>query len=128
MLLGKWLAGAPKLLLLHAIRIALIQRICILAVQFPAFSPRGEITQAVLQERLMRLDVVEVLKALAEIFPARPAGDEAERDFGEPTSYAPEALRGYRHDHETVFEPLARLYALLIRVGAGITHEIGAFG
>ena len=44
-----------RLLLLHGVRIGLIQRIATLAVQFPDFNPRGEITRAALQERLMRL-------------------------------------------------------------------------
>ncbi len=116
-----------RLLLLHAIRLALIQRICGLAVRFPGFSPRGETTQASLQERLMRLDVPDALQALAAIFPAKAAGT-VDGDFGEPTGYAPEGAPAYREEHAAVFEPLARLYDLLIASGAGVTHAIGAFG
>ncbi len=117
-----------RLLLMHAVRLALIQRICVLAVQFPAFSPRGDITQGSMQERLMRLDVPAALEALTAIFPPRTEGDQAAGDFGEASSYATEDAHAYRAEHEAVFEPLAQLYALLIRIGAGVTHEIGAFG
>jgi phosphoenolpyruvate carboxylase len=79
-----------RLLLLHGLRIGLIQRIATLAVQFPDFNPRGEITRAVLQERLMRLDVPGALEHLMAIFP-KGGGQTAEADYGEPSDY--QALR-----------------------------------
>ena len=116
-----------RLLLLHGLRIVLIQRLCQLAVKFPAFNPRGETTQAVLQARLMRLDVVEVLSRLTEIFPkggsAAPQGE-----FAEPSTYAPKRVHAYLKEHETVFAPLEQIYGLILSISAAVNHEIGAFG
>jgi len=116
-----------RLLLLHGVRIGLIQRIATLAVQFPDFNPRGEITRAVLQERLMRLDVAGALEHLVGVFP-KGGGQTAEADYGEPTDYAPAVAPAYAREHERVFEPLAKLFALSLRISAAINHEIGACG
>jgi phosphoenolpyruvate carboxylase len=116
-----------RLLLLHGVRIALIQRIATLAVQFPDFNPRGDITRAVLQERLMRLDVTGALEFLVGVFP-KGGGETPEADYGEPTDYAPAKAPAYAREHERVFEPLAKLFALCLRISAAINHEIGACG
>jgi phosphoenolpyruvate carboxylase len=116
-----------RLLLLHGLRIGLIQRIATLAVQFPDFNPRGEITRAVLQERLMRLDVPGALEHLVGIFP-KGGGQTAEADYSEPSDYAPAIAPAYSREYERVFEPLAKLFALCLRISAAINHEIGACG
>jgi phosphoenolpyruvate carboxylase len=120
-------ARRERLLFLHALRIALIQQICLLAVRFPDFNPRGEITRASLQESLMRLDVPGALKHLETIFPLRTDGVE-KADFGEPTRYDATVSHAYLKEHETVFGPLRRLYALVLAVSTAVTHEIGAVG
>ncbi len=112
---------------MHGLRIGLIQRIATLAVQFPDFNPRGEITRAVLQERIMRLDVPGALEHLVGVFP-KGGGQTAEADYGEPTDYAPATAPAYAREHERVFEPLAKLFGLCLRISAAINHEIGACG
>jgi phosphoenolpyruvate carboxylase len=117
-----------RLLLLHALRAGAIQRLCLLAARVPEFSPQGPITRAGLLERLMRLDVPGALERLEEIFPKEPPAVVGDDDFGEPADYAPEEAHGHRDLHEQIFEPIARLYDLILRIGAGVTHDVGAFG
>ena len=117
-----------RLRLLHAIRIALIQQLCTLAMAFPPFNPRGETTQMSLRQRLMRLDAPEVLERLYEIFPRGEADAAPGADYAEPSSYAPGRVHAYAREHEDVFAPIRRLHALMLKISAAIDHEIGAFG
>ncbi|WP_174299617.1 phosphoenolpyruvate carboxylase [Caulobacter sp. S45] len=116
-----------RLELLHAIRIALIQASDRLAVQVPDFNPRGEITLAVIQQRLLRLDVPASVELLRQFFPlhGEPPSDA---DFGESSSYAAAGAQGYRRETEQVFEPLERLFGLLLKISHAVSHETGACG
>lgn len=114
-----------RLVLLHALRLALIQRIWLLAVEVPEFSPRHGATRASLIGRILQLDVEPVLAILTEVFPAAP--DPASGlDFGEAAP--PRTGTSYAREHQVIFEPMRRLFALTRECSAGITHEVGAFG
>jgi hypothetical protein len=110
---------------LHALRLALIQRIWLLATEIPEFSPRHGVTHAVLVAAILRLEIPAALAALAEIFPEAPtwAGDW---DYAEP--HAPRGPQGYAREHSAIFAPMARLFDLVREIAAAITHEVGAFG
>lgn len=120
---------APRLgdreLLLHALRLALIHRIWLLASAIPDFSPRHGITRAALDQRILRLDVPAALVFLAEVFPAAP-DPAAERDYAEPR--APRAAGAYAREHAEIFAPIGRLFALVREIGTAVMHEVGAFG
>jgi len=111
--------------LLHALRLALIGRIWLLATAIPDFSPRFGATPESLRIRLLRLDVPAALEILQAIFPRDP-GPVADHDYGEPSG--PAAHLSYEAEHETLFQPIARLFALTREITAAISHEIGAFG
>jgi len=111
--------------LLHALRLAIIGRLWLLAVQVPDFSPRHGATPEGLRARLLRLDVTATLDLLAEVFP-RDGGASASRDFGEPAG--PGASTSYAGEHERVFEPMRRLFGLTREITAALSHEVGAFG
>jgi len=111
--------------LLHALRLAIIGRLWLLAVQVPDFSPRHGATPEGLRARLLRLDVTATLDLLAEVFP-RDGGASAKRDFGEPAG--PGASTSYAGEHERVFEPMRRLFGLTREITAALSHEVGAFG
>ena len=116
--------AAPELLL-HALRIAAIQRIWLLGTEIPEFSPRHGVTRQALEDRLIRLDVPACLALLAEIFPTAP-DPAAARDYAEPAG--PRRALSYEREHEALFEPIRRLFATVREIGAAITHEVGAFG
>jgi phosphoenolpyruvate carboxylase len=114
-----------RLVLLHALRLALIHRIWLLAVQIPEFSPRHGATREALVRGILQLDVERALALLAEVFPARP--DPATGlDFHEP---APgEGGASYAAEHAALFRPMAGFFALVRECSAAIVHEVGAFG
>ena len=115
----------PREVLLHAIRLALIQRIWMLATEIPDFSPRHNVTRLMLDAAILRLDIDRSLALLAEIFPASP--DPAiEADYGEPR--APRATEAYAREHAEIFDPIRRLFALVREIATAVTHEVGAFG
>ena len=116
--------AAPSVLL-HALRIAAIQRIWLLGTAIPEFSPRHGVTRQGLEDRLIRLDIPACLALLAEIFPTAP-NPAAARDYGEPAGRR--NAMSYEREHATLFEPIRRLFATVREIGAAITHDVGAFG
>jgi phosphoenolpyruvate carboxylase len=114
-----------RLVLLHALRLALIHRIWLLAAAVPEFSPRHGATREALVVRLLQLDVEPALKLLDEVFPAT-AGAVVGLDFHEPAP--PREGLSYAAEHAAVFAPIGRLFGLVRECGAAITHEVGAFG
>jgi phosphoenolpyruvate carboxylase len=120
---------APRMkareVLLHALRLALIQRIWVLSTGIPDFAPRFGITRQGMDAAILRLDIEPALKLLAEIFPNTP--DPAlGLDFAEPN--APRSVAAYAREHEEIFAPMQRLFALVREIATAITHEVGAFG
>ncbi len=114
--------------LLHGLRIALIQRICLIAAHIPPFTPRAGFTLEQAQMMLMRLDVPTAVERLADVFPARADPELSEMDFGEVDDYAPGEEQGYGLEHQTLFRPLLALHALLLRTTTALDHECGACG
>jgi phosphoenolpyruvate carboxylase len=113
--------------LLHALRVALIQRLMLRAVQVPDFSDRHAATHDDVILRLIRLDVLPTLDLLAEIFPVTEESGP-ELDWGEPASYAAGETTSYQAEHATLFRPIRRDYDLIRRIGSGIMHQVGAVG
>ena len=118
-------AMAPGEQLLHAVRLAVVQRLWLLAARVPEFSPRHGVTRQALAVRMLRLDIPASLAVLAEVFPSRP-DPAAERDFHEPR--ATRSAGVYAREHEEIFAPMARLFALVREVSTAVSHEVGAFG
>ncbi|MBV8525664.1 MAG: phosphoenolpyruvate carboxylase, partial [Acetobacteraceae bacterium] len=123
-----WL-NAPRMsdraVLLHGLRLALIQRIWLLGTQIPDFSPRHGVTREVVTQRVLRLDIPSVLETLKHIFPADPDRSSG-LDYGEQPG--PRAGDAYVREHREIFEPMRRLFELVREIAAAITHEAGAFG
>jgi phosphoenolpyruvate carboxylase len=116
---------AARQVLLHALRLALIQRIWLLATEIPDFSPRHGVTRQGLETALLRLDVPGALRLLGEIFPAAPDAS-AEHDYGEPP--APRAVGSYVREHAEIFAPMHTLFEILREIATAVSHEIGALG
>ncbi len=114
-----------RLVLLHALRLALIHRIWLLAVSVPEFSPRHGATRETVLRRILQLDVDAALALLAEVFPAAP-DPVAGLDFHEPAP--PREGLSYAAEHAAIFTPMRGLFDLVRGCSAAITHEIGAFG
>ncbi|MDE8344011.1 MAG: phosphoenolpyruvate carboxylase, partial [Acidocella sp.] len=110
---------------LHVLRLALISRIWLLETEIPDFTPRFGLTREGLRARILRLDVLDSLKFLAEVFP-RAADPATTQDYAEPPG--PREGFSYAKEHEEIFEPMRRAFDLVREIGVAITHEVGAFG
>ena len=115
------------LLLLHGVRIALIQELFLLAMRVPEFSIQTGATRDQVLSRLLSLDVPATIADLEDIFPAT-SPDRSAGDFGETATYRGDDMRSYAEEHERIFTPISCLYECIRRAGTGITHFIGALG
>lgn len=116
---------APREVLLHGLRLALIHRIWLLAAGISDFSPRHGVTRAMLEAAILRLDIEASLAILTEIFPAAP-DPSADLDFGEPK--APRRGAAYAREHQEIFIPMRTLFGMVREIATAVTHEVGAFG
>jgi len=116
---------ATREVLLHALRLALIHRIWLLATEISDFSPRHGVTRPVLEAAILRLDIEGSLAILAEIFPAA-SDPSAGYDYGEPA--APRATAAYSREHQEIFAPIRQLFGMVREIATAITHDVGAFG
>jgi phosphoenolpyruvate carboxylase len=134
---GLALVGLPKpkisaevranLRLLHGIRIALIMRIFTLAIHVPDFSQQHNITREQLLTKIFHLEIDDAMRKLATIFP-KVEQTKFEGDFGEVATYVGDWTQTYEREHARIFQPIAGLYTLILRVSSGVTHTIGAMG
>ena len=113
--------------LLHAIRLAAIQQIFLLATHIPRFAAKLDFTREDVVRQILRLDVTMALEELREIFPATPPVDDLE-GFGSGTTYAPEATTSYALEHSQIFDPMEDLYRIVLRTSAAIAYHTGAHG
>ena len=120
---------APRMqrneMLLHATRLALIERIWLLSTRIPYFSPRHGFTRLDVDNQILRLEIPSALKQLMDIFP--PALDQSVTlDFRE--ARGPRADHAYSRENLEIFQPMQRLFDLVREVGIAIMHDVGAFG
>jgi phosphoenolpyruvate carboxylase len=117
-----------ELAVLQAVRVALIQRLWLLATHVPDFSPQLGTSVEDLIQRLIHLDVENVVARLKQIFPVSSDADGALDAFGEKATYFADSQRTYEREHLEIFEPMLRIFRLVRRVSAAITHHAGAVG
>ena len=117
-----------RLILMHGIRVAMIQRICLLATEIPNFSPQLGVSRDEILAWILELDVTRAIERLRLIFPHADGADDVHEDFGEESEYRPEPGLSYAIEHEALFGPMLRLFDLARRLGTAITYEMGAIG
>ncbi|WP_321889265.1 phosphoenolpyruvate carboxylase [Paraburkholderia bannensis] len=118
-------AMSEREILLHALRLALIQRVWLLAARIPAFAERAGVTRDTVHGAIISLDLAAALPLLAEIFPVT-ADRSAAYDYAEPAGLRPSGT--YAHEHAELFSPMARIFDAIREISIAITHEVGAFG
>jgi len=117
-----------RIILLHALRIAIIQRIVFLSMSVPAFAPQQGVTREDLLARIAALDVPTAVERLRQIFPSRTSSLHRQSNFGEHTDYRPDAALSYANEHRRIFDPSIRLYELARSIGSALNYEFGAIG
>ncbi len=116
------------LLVLHVVRLVLIQRVYLLAVQIPEFSAHHGLSHEEALARLMRLDVISTVGLLKQIFPITEPVSLPLEALSEPASYRSDAAQSYGREHALLFEPLLALHRMIQKIGVAIGAEIGAVG
>jgi phosphoenolpyruvate carboxylase len=120
-------ATRDALAVLHAVRLALIQEIFLLAMRIPEFSSRHNLTLKQVIARVLHLDVLPAMTSLEEIFPLTE-DTIAVADFGEAATYRSDESQNYQFENERIFRPMRQLYGLVRRVSAAVVHRTGFFG
>ncbi|MBL4693107.1 MAG: phosphoenolpyruvate carboxylase, partial [Magnetovibrio sp.] len=110
------------LLLLHAIRICLIQQMFLLITRLPKFSDSDDMVH-----ELLNLDVDHAVGVLRKAFPVSGVSAKA-KEFGEEASYRTDVEHGYEQEHRELFDPLENLYDLVRRISSAVAHISGAVG
>ena len=112
---------------LHALRLALMQHIFILAVQIPAFSRSNDISR---DDVLAMVFSLRVEDALAQLRRAFPVSDPSISDFAvdEPSDYPDGGAQAYAGIQAVYIDPIEQGYALILRIGTAIANHFGAHG
>lgn len=114
--------------LLHAIRIAIIEHVYLLAARIPEFASRHDVTQEQVMSMVLSLEIPMALSVLREVFPMEPL-DEVDASFDEESTYhATGENVGYVVLHETLIDPMERAYELLRQISVCISHHFLAHG
>lgn len=113
--------------LLHAIRIALMEHIFLLAAQIPPFAPRHDIAPDQVMALVLSMDIPEAVSLLKEVFPADGVKG-ASATFDEQADYLPGETGGYLTLHQQLVEPMAQSYDVLRQVSVAVSHHFRAHG
>lgn len=113
--------------MLHAIRLAAIQRIFLLAARIPRFAAKLDFTREDVVRQIIYLDVTTALEELREIFPATPPISDLQ-GFGSDVTYSMDSATSYAQEHEEIFDPMENLYGIVLRTSAAIAYHTGAHG
>jgi len=113
---------------LHALRLALMQRMFLIAADIPRYGPHHTITRDQLMRFIFQMDIDRAVAELEEIFPDRPSWHSS-YNFGEPSDYREqEDSQGYVNIREKIIKPLRRMQKMNRDISAAIAHYMGFFG
>jgi phosphoenolpyruvate carboxylase len=112
---------------LHALRLALMQHMFLRVVMVPSFSRANDISREDVLEMVFTLRIDEAVTQLRRAF---PTSFPKLSDFAmtEASDYPDEGATGYDAIRQDYIEPIARAYALMLRIGTAIANEFGAHG
>ena len=116
--------GHERLQILHAVRLAVIMKMMVLAHELPDTSEDATSRTNVL-ERLQTFQADAIIAELVERFPEEREGLEWTQDLDvEATT----PLGGFEHISDAVTKPLSRARDLVRQVTVALTHTYDAFG
>ena len=112
---------------LHALRIALFKHMFLRAVTVPPFSRANDISRDDVLEMFFTLRVEDGLAQLRRAFPVHfPSIGDFAVDC--PSDYPDSSATGYAQIHADYIDPIARSYALSLRITTALANEFGAHG
>lgn len=112
---------------LQSLRIALFKHMFLRAVMVPQFSRANDISRDDVLEMFFTLRVEDGLAQLRRAFPTSfPSIDDFTVD--KPSDYPDSSATGYAQIHREFIDPIARCYALSLRITTALANEFGAHG
>ncbi|WP_020591075.1 phosphoenolpyruvate carboxylase [Kiloniella laminariae] len=118
-----------NLIILHVVRLCLIQEIFLLAMRIPPFATRNDLTLDDLIQDILAMEIpaaIAELKATFPVYQTQTHFDEG--DYGEPSEYRDNENRDYSKEHRSIFGPIEELYDLCRRISVAVSNSIGAHG
>ncbi len=113
--------------ILHALRLAVIMKMMIIAAELPANGEAGVSRLNVLQ-KLQTFQVSSILEDLETRYPSKIDAPEWTSQLAEKSSGARSKSGGFQHISESIIKPLARAADLSRQITIAITHHFDAFG
>jgi phosphoenolpyruvate carboxylase len=121
---GEWAEGLD---LLHAIRIALIQHIYLLAARIPEFSLANDISREQVIARIISLRIPEAAALLREVYPVSMP-QPSDYDMIEPADDLMHQGVSYASIHKDLIDRMEDAYELVLEIGIGVAHNFAAHG
>jgi len=116
-----------RYILLHVIRISIMQSLFIRTTRIPRFaSHRGTTTEA-LKLQLLKFQVPGALAQIRDIFPLRALPAATGPNY-EDATYDQSSEGGYAWEHENVFDVVEDLFGMTRRISMIISGYTGAMG
>ncbi len=115
-----------SLMILHALRLAVIMKMMILMTELPVVSDEATSRLSALQ-RMQTFQINEIIEDLRERYPAKTAPLEWTKALSEKTG-EPVSGGGFEHIADEVIKPLDRAKDLVRQITIAITHHYDAFG
>lgn len=116
-----------QLVILHALRLAVIMKMLIIATDLPAIGPEGTSQLNVLQ-KLQTLQMDSIISDLHRRYPETREALKWTEKLTEKTDVPVAPAGGFPHITETVIKPLDRASQLVRQVTIAITHGYDAYG
>lgn len=127
-LLSVW-EKAPNMeieeILLHALRLVLIEEIWMLSTKIPYFSPRHDFTREALDTAVLSLEIPTALDLLLKVFPQAP---DHVLDLYFYETKGPRHEGAYAMDDREIFQPIRKNFNLLREISIALIHKSHAFG
>ena len=113
--------------LLHAIRIALIMHVYLLAARLPVLAARNDVTHKDIMNMVLSLRIEDAMVVLHDAYPRALPG-RGDYTVDEPASYMEDEGADFEELNDTLIDPMLQAYELIRRVGVGLGHHYRAHG
>ncbi|RKQ70727.1 phosphoenolpyruvate carboxylase type 1 [Litorimonas taeanensis] len=113
--------------ILHALRLAVVMKMMIIATDLPAIGDENTSQMNVLQ-RLQTFQIDQILEELKQRYPENKAALTWTEDLVEEAGLKVGGSGGYPHIAETIIKPMERASQLVRQITIAITHQYDAFG
>ena len=113
---------------LHALRIALILHVFMMATQIPRYSPRHSVSRDELIRMIFQMNIEGAVNVLERVFPANTLKTE-DCDFGETSEYRKQGDGdGYKNIQDNLMTPMLEIHKITKDISTALAHYIGFFG